>query len=247
MDGHSREINNRILAKLYPIINSIKQYHDHEAIGIEHVPLKGRGIIAVNHSLATYDIALLFKSIFDHTGRIPRSLADHLFFKFPYLGEMIEEIGALEGTQANAHKALEKDELIVVAPGGMREALRPSEERYQILWEKRKGFVRLAIETQSPIILAVCPKADDLYDVYKNPITAWAYRNYKIPLFFAKGMACSPIPKKIKLIHFLSKPLMPPELKEDPKLQKQQIDRFHKKVVTKAQELIGEAIAYRAK
>ena len=49
------------------------------------------------------------------------------------------------------------------------------------------GFARLAIETQTPIILAMCPKADDIYDVYSNSLTAWAYQKYRIPVFFARG------------------------------------------------------------
>ncbi|NRA44622.1 MAG: acyltransferase family protein [Oligoflexales bacterium] len=239
------DINPSVVQKVYPILNAIRQYHSYEVHGLEHVPEKGRAIIACNHSLATYDIALLFLEIYDRIGRIPRPLADHLFFKIPYLGELIEELGAVDGDQTNALSLLEKDELIGVAPGGMREALRPSSERYQILWDRRKGFARLAMETNAPVIVAVCPKADDLYDVYHNPLTAWAYKKFKVPLFMARGVAFTPIPKKVKLMHFLSEPIYPPSPKDDPKAFKRQLDRFHKKIVKKTQDLIGEAIAFR--
>lgn len=239
------DIDPDIIQKLYPLLTAIKQYHNHEVIGLENIPQSGRVILACNHSLATYDMALLFLEVYNKLGRIPRPLADHLFFKIPFLGEFIEEIGVVDGKQENAKKLLQNGQIVGVAPGGMREALRPSTERYQILWKKRLGFVRLALETETPIVMAVCPKADDLYDVYHNPLTAWAYKKFKVPLFLASGIGFSPIPRKIKLVHFLSEALRPPKPKEDPVAFKRQLSRFHNKVVKKAQELIGEAITYR--
>ena len=238
-------VNPDSVQMIYPFLKALRHYHKHITRGIENIPSEGKAIIACNHSLATYDIALLFMEIYERIGRIPRPLADHLFFKIPYLGEFIEELGAVDGVKQNAIKLLSNDELIGVAPGGMREALRPSTERYQILWKKRKGFIELSLDTGAPIILAVCPKADDLYDVYQSPFTEWAYKNFKIPLFLARGMGFSPLPRKVKLVHFLSEPIYPPTPKKDPKAYKRQVQYFHKKIVKKTQELIGEAIAFR--
>jgi len=230
---------------IYPFLKSLREYHQHEVVGMENVPEKGRILMAVNHSLATYDIALLGCAIYEEKGRIARPLADRLFFRLPVIGDITSQFGAVEGNQRNAESLLEHEELVTVAPGGMREALRPSSERYQILWEKRVGFVKLALKTQTPIIVASCPKADDLYDVYSSPFTKWAYRNFKIPLFFARGVGFSPIPRPIKLIHFLSQAIVPPKASEDPKEFAQQADQLHRKVMKRARLLIGEAIAYR--
>ena len=236
------DISPSILQKFHPIVKSIGSYHNHKVIGLEHIPEQGRAIIAFNHSLATYDIALLFLEIYDRLGRIARPLVDHLFFRVPFLGEIIEEIGCVDGFHNNAKKLLQHEELIGVAPGGMREALRPSSERYQILWEKRKGFIRLSIETESPVIVAVCPKADDLYHVYNSRLTSWAYERFKVPLFIAKGRAFTPLPRRVKLTHFLSEAMIPPKPKSDPVALKRQIDRFHRKVLQRTWDLIAEAI-----
>ena len=230
---------------IFPLLKGLREYHQHEVVGMENVPDKGRALIAVNHSLATYDIALLCCALYEDKKRIPRPLADRLFFRLPYVGEFTSELGAVEGNQENAEKLLNQDELVTVAPGGMREALRPSSERYQVIWEKRTGFIKLALRTGSPIIVATCPKADDLYEVYASSLTKWAYRNFKIPLFLARGIGLTPIPRPVKLVHFLSQPIIPPKLAEDPKDFARQVDQLHKKVVKKAQQLIGEAIAYR--
>jgi len=222
-------------------------YHRHEVIGIENLPTKGRCLIASNHSLATYDIGLLSNYILKNTGRLPRALMDRWFFKFDFIRQVMDELGAVEGNQESAKKLLENEELLTVAPGGMRESIRSMNERYQILWDQRIGFVRLATETQTPIVLAACPKADDIFDVLPtNKLSLWVYKKFKLPLAPFRGLGPTPIPRPVKLVHFLSEPLIPPKLSGDKKEQSRQISKFHKKVIKRMHSLIGEAIAYRS-
>jgi 1-acyl-sn-glycerol-3-phosphate acyltransferase len=238
-------MNESVYQILDPLMKKLRAYHQHTVVGMSHVPKAGRALVVVNHSLATYDIGLLFSAIQTEMGRQPRPLADNLFFRLPYLGELVEAIGGKQGTPENAEALLEAGELVGVAPGGMQEALRPSYERYQLRWDKRKGFVRLAIETQTPILLAVCPRADDIYEVYENKFTHWAYDTFRIPLFIARGLGPTFFPRPTPLTHFISPLMHPPVKAADPAAFKRQVDEFHKKLVKRAELLIGEAIAYR--
>lgn len=238
-------MNKELIYKLLPVINGLRNYHDHQVVGLENFPNEGRVLLVVNHSLATYDIAMLFAAIFERSGRIVRPMADHLFFRIPFLGELVTALGAVDGCYKNATALLKKGHAIGVAPGGMREALRPSTERYQIRWEKRAGFAKVALDTGTPIVIAVCPKADDLYDVYPNKITSWAYRKFRVPIFLARGVGFSPIPRPAKLVHFLSEPMMPPKPKDDPLAYQRQLRRFHRSIIKRTEELIGAAIAFK--
>ncbi len=238
MDGEAMKI-------LIPVLNSLRHYHRHQVIGMEHIPREGSALVVVNHSLATYDIALLNAAIFAERGRFMRSLADHLFYRVPYLAQLVEAIGAKEGNRHNARQLLEEGEMVCVAPGGMREALRPSSQRYQLRWEHRRGFAQIAIESQSPVIIGMCPRADDLYQVYASPLTSWAYNKFKIPLFLARGLGFTPIPRPVKLIHHLSEPLYPPKPRAEPAAFKKQVEVFHRQIIKRAEALIGESIAYR--
>jgi len=47
---------------------------------------------------------------------------------------------------------LSHDQLVLVMPGGVREALKPRELRYRLLWGHRYGFVRAALRNQTPIV-----------------------------------------------------------------------------------------------
>jgi 1-acyl-sn-glycerol-3-phosphate acyltransferase len=233
-------LNKEYLLKIAPVISAMRVYHNHSSVGLDKIPDSGV-IIAANHSLASYDIALLMASIYEHSNRIPRALIDRLFFKVPGLGALMEAFGSREGTRENATKMLQANEIIVVAPGGMREALRPSNEKYKVIWKRRKGFVKLSIETNVPIILAACPAADDLYDIAPSHLTVWAYKTLKIPLFFAKGFGFSAIPKPTTLTHYLSEPLYPPPFSKDPDIFKKRVDEFHKKVTDRMEALMRES------
>ncbi len=234
-------MNTDVLLKISPILTGIRIYHNHSIVGDQHLPKEGSAIIAVNHSLASYDIALLMAAVYEKVKRIPRSLIDRLFYKVPGLGQFMEALGSREGTHDNAIKLLNSGEMIVLAPGGMRESLRPSTEKYKIIWGRRKGFVKLAIETNTPIVLAACPAADDMFDIAPSHVTAWAYKTFKIPLFFAKGAGMSPFPKPVRLTHYLSEPLWPPKMPETNEEFLKVVNEFHSKVCERMQELMAEA------
>ena len=231
--------------KFYPLVRALRTYHRHEVFGLENIPESGPAIVACNHSLATYDMSLLMTAIFDERNRVARSLVDRTFFRFPGLGDFMEKVGSVQGTPENAKKLIATGELIMVAPGGMRESLRPSSERYQIIWERRKGFVKLALQTGTPIVLAACPKADDIFDNFENPLTKIMYKNFKLPLPLVRGIGPTLLPKPVKLRHFLSKPIHPPQAAQNQTDFQNQLDEFHSKIVEKMRDLMSYAINYR--
>jgi len=234
-----------IVSTLLPVARAFQIYHRHEVVGLEHVPTSGRTLLVCNHSLATYDIFLLCASIYFRHQRIVRPLIDRTFFRFPLLGDFMTYLGAVQGSPTSARELLGGENIVCVAPGGMRESLRPSTERYQILWEKRMGFAKLAIETGTPIVLAACPRADDIYEVYPNPLTKWTYQFLRLPLPIARGVGLSALPRPVKLVHHLSEPIKPPKPIEGEEASKRQLRRFHERLVRRMRELIGEAIQHR--
>ena len=224
-----------------PIIKGLKVYHRYAAMGLEHIPRKHGAIIVVNHSMATYDILMLMHSIFEQTGRLPRPLVDRLVMRTPLIGPLSRRVGCLSASPLNAHHLLEQNQLVVVAPGGMAEAIRPYTERYRTLWKDRKGFIRLALNTQVPVILAFCPDSDDLYKVYDAPITRWMYRYLRLPMMLARGLGPTPLPRPVKLRHYISAPLLPPPAAKNEGAEEELIEQFHGEVTAKAEELMNRS------
>lgn len=218
-------------------VRSLRLYHRHRLLGADTLP-SGRMLLAVNHSFATYDVAMLTEAIYQATGRIGRGLGDRALFSGPDRGRLMHAFGFLEANPGNCEAVLRSGQIAVVAPGGMREALRPSHERYTLRWERRKGFVRLAMRTGAPIVLAACPDADRVYHVYENALTKMVYQRVRLPFPVIRGWGPSLVPRPVALTHLLSEPLYPPSNDVD---DAEAVDAWHAEVVSRMGALMDEA------
>ena len=149
----------------------------------------------------------------------------------------MSKLGVKRASPENGQALLEQGELLCVAPGGMREALRPSAERYKVCWQNRRGFVRLALRNQTPMILAACPRADELFEVEENAMTEWVYDNFRWPLPVFKGRRGLPVPKRVPLVHHIAAPIVPPPLDEEN--IEAQIDSLHAEASKTMEQLLS--------
>lgn len=241
VDHRFHERDEKYIKQMNKIYKYLSKYHDHEVVGLEKVPMEGPCILAMNHSLATYDIGIFQYKVYKRTGIFPRGFADNLFFRIPFIAKVAGKTGAVPGRH-HVGEYLLKDikDIVMVAPGGMREGLRPTSDKYRIVWDKRKGFVRLAIKTQSPIILSACPSADDLYEVAENKITKFVYKKLKMPLPIIKNGIR---PKKIKLVHYVSGPYSPPSVDvNDKEVFDAVVDDWHAFLVAEMNSLMERGV-----
>lgn len=240
IDFRFHEIDPKFVKPMNRMYKYLASYHNHKMVGEENIPLEGPCLFALNHSLATYDIGIFQYKVYKKTGIYPRGFADNAFFKVPFVGKVAGKSGAIPGKHNVGEYLLgEKKDFIMVAPGGMREGLRPKNEKYQIKWDTRKGFVKLAIKTQSPIVLAACPAADDLYQVADSKITKLVYNKLRLPMPFVKGRGKGLLPKKIDLVHYISKPLLPPKVDVSNKEEfDKAVDEWHSAIIIEMNSLM---------
>ncbi len=220
------------------LLRAAARYHRHRAIGLHRVPTAGRCLVVVNHSLVTYDIGLLGFRIWERTGRVPRGLGDRAIFRTPVVRRAAAHVGVVEGAPEAAAALLEAEELVVVAPGGMREALRSSRERYRLTWGGRRGFAALAVQTGAPVILAACPRADDVYRVYESPVTKAIYRRFRLPAPLVRGAGPSFVPRPVGLTHHLDGPFEPPAASSTDA----EVDRFRARLEARMERLMVRAL-----
>lgn len=219
------------------VLDPLSRYHNHRAEGLEHVPVLGPALLVIHHSLATYDGLLLAMAVWHQRGRMVAGLAHDRLFDVPGFAKLAEKIDVRPASPTAGRELLDEGHVVMVAPGGMWEALRPSTERYQVRWENRRGFARLALEAQVPMVLAACPRADELFDVDSHPMTEWVYDTFRLPLPVAKGRRGWPIPRRVPLVHHLSSPIMPPP--HDPEREEAQIDALHSRAVDTMRALLS--------
>ena len=226
MDGERWAPDPGLYHRAVRVMRPLQALHRHHVAGLENIPPQGRVLLVVHHTFATYDSFLLGLAITEFTGRVMRGLGDNLIFQTPIARDLGRRVGLVPASPGAATRLLEAEQVVGVAPGGMWEALRGRGERYRVRWGHRRGFVRLALRTGTPIVLAACRTGDDLYTVYDNPVTRAVYERWHLPFPIVRGWGPTLLPRPVQLTHHLSAPIHPP--RHDPAREAEQLEAlFH--------------------
>jgi len=199
----------QVFGSLYATLG---RYHQYSFVGAETIPREGGVLGITSHGMATYELFLTAYAIYLATGRPVRALGDAIWFRTETLANIFGKLGMVNTGPDIARQLLEQGNIVAVAPGGAREALRPTTRRFQFDWEGRSGFARLALEAQKPIMLVTCPAVDLVYSLYDNPFTNFAYRQWKLPLPLMFGVGPTLIPRPVKLTGYCNPPFLPPPI-----------------------------------
>ena len=131
--------------------------------GQENIPRKGPGLITPNHSgYSGFDAFLLGHHIHKATERTARILTHKLWFINETTAIPMKKMGFIEATKTNGMKHLKKNNLVVLFPEGEYGNFKPSNKAYH-LQEFKRGFIRMAIATQCPIIPTLILGAEETH------------------------------------------------------------------------------------
>ena len=131
-----------------------RNYFRAEAFGVEHIPLAGRAIFVSNHSgQLPYDGVAISAACFLEPAvpRLLRSMVEYFVPSVPFASYLFARWGQITGTPENCRRLLQAEEAVLVFPEGARGISKPFAKRYQLA-PFGKGFMRLALEMQAPII-----------------------------------------------------------------------------------------------
>ena len=133
-------------------------YFRGEVRGLGNIPETGPVLLVGNHSGGnltpdTTVFTLAFHAYFG-VERAFYQLAHNLVLSLPGLGAL-RKYGTVAASPDNASKALESGAALLVYPGGDYEVHRPSWERHKVDFDGRKGFIRLALAQDIPIVPVV--------------------------------------------------------------------------------------------
>lgn len=130
-----------------------------EVRNLGNIPEKGPVLLVGNHSGGnltpdTFIFTLAFSSYFGIERKF-HQLAHNLVVTMPLSGALVRRGGTVAASHSNAEKALTAGAALLVYPGGDWEAHRPSWEGGKVDFGGRKGFIRLALDQDVPIVPVV--------------------------------------------------------------------------------------------
>jgi 1-acyl-sn-glycerol-3-phosphate acyltransferase len=152
LDARDEEFIRRVL----PLMGALYDYYFRCETEIEDDLPTGRFMAVGNHNAMTG-----MPDMFCHMvaywrryspSRVSYGLMHDVPFHVPMAGSWLNAGGAIAASQENARRAFERDAAVLVFPGGDIDACKPFSKRYTIEFGKRRGFIRLAIREQVPIV-----------------------------------------------------------------------------------------------
>jgi 1-acyl-sn-glycerol-3-phosphate acyltransferase len=148
------------IRRTLPLLKStFGNYFRGEVRGLENIPAEGPALLVGNHSGGTMiaDTFVFAYAFYDHFGPDRRfhQLAHDIASRMPGPGGLIRRYGTVPASHDNARRAFDKGAPVLVYPGGDYETFRPSWHSDRIEFGGRKGFIRLALEHNVPIVPVV--------------------------------------------------------------------------------------------
>jgi len=131
-----------------------KRYFRAEVHGIHNVPTSGRAMLVGNHSGGyAIDGGMVIASCFFELAppRLAQGMAEKFLAKVPYASLWTNKTGQFTGLPEHAVRLLEDERLLMVFPEGARGTAKLYPDRYSLV-KFGQGFVRLALQTKTPII-----------------------------------------------------------------------------------------------
>jgi 1-acyl-sn-glycerol-3-phosphate acyltransferase len=154
LDSWDPDYIRSVLPALSTVFNT---YFRGEVRGMENIPEDGPALLVGNHSGGTLiaDTFVFTMKFYERFGPDRRfhQLAHDVAARLPGLG--IRQFGTVAASHENARKAFELGAPVLVYPGGDHESFRPSWESDKIDFAGRKGFIKLALEQDVPIVPVV--------------------------------------------------------------------------------------------
>ena len=176
-DGWSLDARNpeRVKAWLPAWELLYRYYFQVQTSGWEHIPAEGPVLIVGSHNggLAAPDMHMMLYDWFRHFGAERPAyglMHPHMWTINPALAREAVAMGAVRAHPRMAIAALQRGASVLVYPGGAQDVFRPYSQRDRIYLAGRKGFIKLALRENVPIIPVISHGAHDtlmvLGDIY---------------------------------------------------------------------------------
>jgi 1-acyl-sn-glycerol-3-phosphate acyltransferase len=143
-----------LLWSLTALTVASRHYFRVKAHGTENVPARGRAMLVGNHSGGVaLDAGMVIASAFLdlEPPRLAQAMIEKFISRLPFGGSLTSRTGHFPGVPEMAIRLLEDERLVLVFPEGARGTAKLFSERHTLV-DFGTGFMRLAMQTKTPII-----------------------------------------------------------------------------------------------
>ncbi len=194
-----------MIARVLPVVHALyRSYFRVRCEGIHNVP-PGRVLLIANHSCqipmdgAMIGAAMLLEL---RPPRLTRSMIERWVPTLPFVSTFFARCGQVVGTPENARRLLANEEALLVFPEGTHGISKSFAQRYQ-LQRFGTGFIRLALQTNTPIVpVAVVGAEEQLPSIGSFDSLARLLNMPAVPI-----IPTGPIPLPVRYHLYFGEPL----------------------------------------
>jgi len=156
--------------------------------------------------------------------------------RVPLLRQLFGSFGAIPNDRRSMLGALGRGEHLSLFPGGIAELFLSSRQREAVYLTKRKGFVKMALQTGTSILPIYVFGHTQMFDQVSDlEFMARVSRFLRTSITVFWGRWCLPLPHRVPVTMARGKPIHVLERIKDP--SKEQIEELHAKVVAEVKKL----------
>jgi 1-acyl-sn-glycerol-3-phosphate acyltransferase len=149
-----------------PLEALVRRYFRVDLEGADRIPSEGRALFVANRAgILPWDALVLRTVVRMQRPELPplRWLAEDDVIHYPFLGVLMNRLGAVRACPENAERLLRRDRLVAVFPEGAQGSSKTFDERYRLQRFGRGGYVRLALKLGTPIFPTAIVGAEETH------------------------------------------------------------------------------------
>ncbi|MEN9579029.1 MAG: hypothetical protein RJA70_2038 [Pseudomonadota bacterium] len=184
-----------------------RSYFSVKCHGTENVPSRGRAMLVANHSGGyAVDASMLAAACFFdlEPPRLAHGMVERFMSRIPFVADWASRVGQFPGLPEHARRLLNDERMLMVFPEGTRGTAKLYKQRHELV-RFGTGFMRLALETRTPIVPVAILGGGEAVPTIKN--VRWLGKLLGLPYVpLTPYLLAFPLPANI-VIHF-GKPLL---------------------------------------
>ena len=232
--------------------------------GWHHIPTEGKVLLVGSHNggMASPDMVMMMYDWFSRFGtqRLVYGLMHPYAWKVsPQIANLAQKVGAIVAHPKVASAAFDLGASVLVYPGGQYDMFRPHSQRYKINLAGHRGFIKLALKKEVPIIPVISVGAHDTlivlcdcYDLLKQLQQLglpWLYQVdpgvFPIYLGLPWGLALGPLPNiplPVQIHTRVCRPIILERYGTDAARDRNYVDECYQLVYTQMQQELDNLV-----